>query len=394
MQTFIQHVMEELEQSPDIEDSPKHFFLSDRKGFIFGAGAQARVLLDCARWFHKDISGLIVSPEGRRNMESFYSTVPLLRTVELPDGLDRNTDVIIGIHEKHADEIRAVLENIGFTNVYSSQDWGTFNVNIRRFWWNSYLQSHDVTESKDQNGKSVLQCPFNDGTFKFCFSKESREVLANISPVLGDVVLPSIFSDYNYLIEGPYELGAVCLEKEDVVFDLGAHMGLFSAVAAAKGCNVLAFEPVPSALAYLRDIAALYSSIEVHPYAATDSKGVLSINVDMSNGNEGDGRNLGNSSLLPQPSFEGINVQGITLDEFVEERGLERVDFIKADIEGAERAMLRGAKRTLARFAPKLALCTYHKPGDPEEMERLILEANPRYQITHKWSKLYAHCTS
>jgi hypothetical protein len=67
------------------------------------------------------------------------------------------------------------------------------------------------------------------------------------------------------------------------------------------------------------------------------------------------------------------------------------VDFIKADIEGAERLMLKGAQKTLARFAPKLALCTYHLPDDPDVMEKLIMEANPNYKIVHKWFKLYAY---
>ena len=71
--------------------------------------------------------------------------------------------------------------------------------------------------------------------------------------------------------------------------------------------------------------------------------------------------------------------------------GLERVDFIKADIEGAERLMLKGAQETLRRFAPKLSICTYHLPDDKEVLEALIKQANPHYVIEHRWQKLYAH---
>ena len=83
-------------------------------------------------------------------------------------------------------------------------------------------------------------------------------------------------------------------------------------------------------------------------------------------------------------------VETITLDDFVKENNLERVDFIKADIEGFERNMLSGAQETLKNFAPKLALCTYHLPDDPEVMTKLIMQANPNYKIVYGKKKLYA----
>ena len=68
---------------------------------------------------------------------------------------------------------------------------------------------------------------------------------------LGDVVLPSYlrgkfesFDRYCSIVEnhlndfneGPYEWGEVCLKEGDIVFDCGANMGLFSAVASRYGC--------------------------------------------------------------------------------------------------------------------------------------------------------------
>jgi FkbM family methyltransferase len=78
------------------------------------------------------------------------------------------------------------------------------------------------------------------------------------------------------------------------------------------------------------------------------------------------------------------------LDNFVHEQNLEKVDFIKADIEGAERDMLKGARGVLKEFAPKLALCTYHLPDDPETLESLIKDANPNYRVVHISKKLFA----
>jgi hypothetical protein len=52
--------------------------------------------------------------------------------------------------------------------------------------------------------------------------------------------------------------------------------------------------------------------------------------------------------------------------------------------------MLRGATQVLKRFAPKLAICTYHFPDDPEVLEKIILEANPKYKVVHLRHKLMA----
>jgi hypothetical protein len=98
------------------------------------------------------------------------------------------------------------------------------------------------------------------------------------------------------------------------------------------------------------------------------------------------------STIIAQRIRENITekISITTLDKFVEENKLGRVDFIKADIEGAERDMLRGATNVLRTFAPKLAICTYHLADDPEVLESIIKEANPDYTVVHLRHKLFA----
>jgi hypothetical protein len=94
-------------------------------------------------------------------------------------------------------------------------------------------------------------------------------------------------------------------------------------------------------------------------------------------------------SLAPLNYFiEKIKIT--TLDNFAHEQNLKKLDFIKADIEGAERDMLKGARGILKEFAPKLALCTYHLPDDPQVLENLIMEANPKYRVKQISKKLFA----
>ena len=59
-----------------------------------------------------------------------------------------------------------------------------------------------------------------------------------------------------------------------------------------------------------------------------------------------------------------ITLPMTSIDEFVKERGLNRLDFIKLDIEGSELAALEGARQSFLTFAPRFAICIYHKPED------------------------------
>lgn len=80
-----------------------------------------------------------------------------------------------------------------------------------------------------------------------------------------------------------------------------------------------------------------------------------------------------------------------TIDKLLETGVIPRVDYIKADIEGAERDMLRGAVNAMRDYSPKLAICTYHYAEDRELLEAIIKKANPRYVVEHKWRKLFAY---
>lgn len=71
-------------------------------------------------------------------------------------------------------------------------------------------------------------------------------------------------------------------------------------------------------------------------------------------------------------------IRGIDIDTMV---GTERITFIKMDIEGAELKALEGAKETIIRNKPKLAICIYHKPEDVILISEYILKLNPEYKL-------------
>jgi FkbM family methyltransferase len=73
--------------------------------------------------------------------------------------------------------------------------------------------------------------------------------------------------------------------------------------------------------------------------------------------------------------------------DFVRVRPLDEVlvdqapTFIKFDVEGAERDALLGARETIARHAPVLAICLYHKPADVWDLPLLVRDLNPAYSL-------------
>ena len=70
-----------------------------------------------------------------------------------------------------------------------------------------------------------------------------------------------------------------------------------------------------------------------------------------------------------------------TLDNFVVEHGIEKIGFIKADIESEEPNMLKGAIETLKRDRPVLALSIYHDPISFFEIKKFLEGLNLNYKF-------------
>ena len=89
----------------------------------------------------------------------------------------------------------------------------------------------------------------------------------------------------------------------------------------------------------------------------------------------------------PSPGASRLDANGsdtvasTTLDSYVREKNLPRVDFIKLDVEGAELDVLRGAATTIARFKPILALSAYHKLDDFWTLMNFDQSVRPDYEF-------------
>lgn len=165
----------------------------------------------------------------------------------------------------------------------------------------------------------------------------------------------------------------VQIRPGDIVLDCGANVGVFTREALRReAAVVVAIEPSPPNIECLRrnfrtEIRS--GRVIVYTKGLWDEEGELTLHMDP--------HNTAADSLVIQhgDAHKEIQVPVTTIDRMMEELGLERVDFIKMDIEGAEVRALRGGRQTIARFRPRMSLSVYHEPSHPVEVPRAVFAA-------------------
>jgi FkbM family methyltransferase len=128
-------------------------------------------------------------------------------------------------------------------------------------------------------------------------------------------------------------------------------------------------EPAQDNLECLRRNAAAgiaAGRVIVYPKGVWDKDDVLPLNVQPSNSASY------SVALRYRGAAPGPAVQLTTIDALVEELGLKRVDYIKMNIEGAERAALAGGAATIRRFHPRMTVSLEHRYDDPEVIPEMV----------------------
>ena len=178
-----------------------------------------------------------------------------------------------------------------------------------------------------------------------------------------------------------YRDGSRLVRKDDIVLDCGAKVGAFTREALNAGAKlVVAIEPsLPNIEALQRTFAREIEQERVIVYA----KGVWHREDTLRF------YAYGNSALDSfvlaerveenrKPRQETRAVE--TIDRIVDELKLKRIDFIKMDVEGAERNAVEGARQTLAKFHPRLAIALENLPDDQDIVPPLVEQAWPGYR--------------
>lgn len=158
-----------------------------------------------------------------------------------------------------------------------------------------------------------------------------------------------------YVFRDDYEpelahLGSL-LGRDGVFVDGGANVGIYTAAASklvGPGGRVLSCEPAAGAFSSLSRNVGLSADENVRAFnvALSDTSG----EAPLFHANGGPvGYSLGGDTAT-DTDYE--TVRTARLDEIVDEAGVDRVDVIKLDVEGAEEVALRGAQDVLRRYRP------------------------------------------
>ncbi|CAI49904.1 FkbM family methyltransferase [Natronomonas pharaonis DSM 2160] len=146
----------------------------------------------------------------------------------------------------------------------------------------------------------------------------------------------------------------------DVFYDVGAHLGWHSVVAAnaADDVTVEAFEPHPQVADRLRTVVdATGHSIAVRECALADRDGTAEFEAEPTPA-------AALSGAQDDPPASTVEVALAAGDSLVAEGAVEPPDILKIDAEGADAAVLSGLQETIAAHRPRRIYCEVHVDGD------------------------------
>jgi FkbM family methyltransferase len=223
---------------------------------------------------------------------------------------------------------------------------------------NAILKASKVVE-KDPSGYHRVETPHgqwwipegNDYVLPFNLAEQAREI---------------------------YGSGEYAVKPGDTVLDCGANIGVWTRTALDRGAKlIIGFEPAPENIESYRrnfkdEIAA--GRVVLIPKGVWDKDDILLLKRDPHN-------SAADSFVMLADGTPGVQAPLTTIDKMVAELKLERVDYIKMDIEGAETRALAGGHATIGKFHPRLSIATEHSAEDAVQIPTAVQQIWQGYRM-------------
>lgn len=237
-------------------------------------------------------------------------------------------------------------------------------------YWDAIKLAKTLVSSEDQYDPQFLHFMLS----KFDLTSIGYDIKLYFTEI--GIAIDFILEQYAYKVDTK---NSITVENSDIVLDVGGCWGdtaLYFAHKIGDMGKVYSFEFIPN------NIKIFNLNTSLNPIL---SKRIELIHHPIAN-ISGDliyYKDHGPGSTVELRPFDDQTGSAITLsiDDFVLQNKIAKVDFIKMDIEGAEPKALEGAIETIKRFKPKLAIAIYHSMEDFVNIPNWILDLNLGYEI-------------
>ena len=153
------------------------------------------------------------------------------------------------------------------------------------------------------------------------------------------------------------------IKRGDIIFDVGANIGeltlLFSRF--AENGQVHSFEPTPTTFEKLSSIIKCTNNtnIKLNNLAVSNKSGFIHFNIyeeEFAAWNTMANRPLGAYGINVIPP-KSVIIPTVSIDDYCSENGIEKIDLLKIDVEGAELNVLKGAEGMFSE--KKIKVCVF-----------------------------------
>ena len=169
------------------------------------------------------------------------------------------------------------------------------------------------------------------------------------------------------------------LDKNMVFIDIGAFIGFYTILASKLGAIVYSFEPDPRSYILLKlnlYLSGLIKKAFTFNIAIGDAKGTITFKLANSYAESSA------TNYLSEDKIVGlVKVPVITLDDFVTEYNIDRVNLIKIDVEGYGANVLDGALNIINIYQPNIIFEVHRFDSDIELKKLLYIKYKYKYRI-------------
>ena len=320
-------------------------------------------------------------------------------------GMGNGADKILAVCERYGIEVADFFASDGFVRGHSfhgktvlsysavKEKYGTDNIIVLLSFGSSLPDVLSLFKKVASECEMYApDVPVCDGEiFTLDFFNKNKEDILTVRQMLEDeksreiydnVILYKLTGDISYLFSAETEkaesyelLGA---EGFKICADLGAYNGDTVRELLDISSNIEKIYALEPDRRNFKKLDAFCSAYQGNTQMIPVNAAAWSEDTTLKFGNEGN-RNSG--LFAPAKTAKTIELSGRAPDGVF---GDDRIDYIKYDVEGAEREALLGSARTIARFRPALLVSAYHKSEDVFALPLLVKKLNPQYRLYYR----------